>query len=706
MEKLEWEIDLGPDRFDYQLLLKAYGGDIKPTLNTVLKQNVIISAAFPGFDLDLIMYMKFSDRERKIDMYKGSVVLNKLVSLLYLKDERLSPYVHDRDSNDDLNKNIFLVAAQMEAVDSFSDIQVASKSNFPTFAGVQEIEKTILEKFISLPISASPATLSLFFHKGPSPYKNEKDERNGVCQNFYAQPQLNHRKVTDSRFDEILSTCTGETNFDLTTHQVAIIPYKIVTTTSVTPNNIDNPRFKNQRGNFDKHNVTMNVTGTTVTKDQTWARIRNCFEADDAKDELFGHPRADPLTTSLALQVFELFFGRGSSSLLLKLHPNIAEICDSQDGSTRFKSDIILYLLFKLIHVEYKDFNHTDQWAKLLCRLKQGLGLYASSLMNPTSEQELILQCMILTNASTLFRIACLEGNCRHLVATHCLLGLHPNDCGKLQFPDKIVGLKNIKYRTLCQVNHGVRFYDFGLIDLTSRESVEILRQFSGQLQTRAQTLVHTDVQTLIDSWCSYVSIDEENHFGIWNNPEFLVETEDRKKEWYSDKTFKDFVHDNISVAIRFLINVILNESQHAAYLDTYIATVVEESKDKSKPTLSDTHEVTLKYVFSKALEVFHTGYLTRSTTIYSLPLVDLLMLMTHPITGDPDKIPLEHLQQMVQKGCIGYHKFKNPQDLYYPSPSAFIDTDKCPTLPNSQASATKDVSSELDLVSYIITLS
>ena len=81
-------------------------------------------------------------------------------------------------------------------------------------------------------------------------------------------------------------------------------------------------------------------------------------------------------------------------------------------------------------------------------------------------------------------------------------------------------------------------------------------------------------------------------------------------------------------------------------------------------------------------------------------------MLMTHPITGDPDKIPLEHLQQMIQKGCIGYHKFKNPQDLYYPSPSAFIDTDKCPTLPNSQASATKDVSSELDLVSYIITLS
>ena len=132
--------------------------------------------------------MTVIEYKKKIDMVDECIVLNKLVSLLYLPDVIGSGYLHDRKDYSTMSDNLKIVEEQNAVEDSFIDIQVSEKSAHPNFIGIQEIDSTIYEKYISLPVPASPTTLSLFFHKGPSAFKEVSKEEQGVFQNFYAQP--------------------------------------------------------------------------------------------------------------------------------------------------------------------------------------------------------------------------------------------------------------------------------------------------------------------------------------------------------------------------------------------------------------------------------------------------------------------------------------------------------------------------------------
>ena len=220
-------------------------------MKMVMLQSAIVMSEYPGFDLDVKSYMIVNKQDKQIELTTGSELLNKLNSLLFLADdEKANNYLHDDSEFKEMNKNLKLTARQLQAEDSLIDMQVASKIEEPEFVGIQKMDSTIHDKYISLPVAASPATLSLFFHKGPSPYTDPEFEIRGVCQNFYAQPQFNHRKVQPSRFDLLVESCQGKTKFDLTTHQVAIIPYNIVAEKYTTPHNIHNPRFNNDRKNF------------------------------------------------------------------------------------------------------------------------------------------------------------------------------------------------------------------------------------------------------------------------------------------------------------------------------------------------------------------------------------------------------------------------------------------------------------------------
>ena len=663
--------------------MNVFKDDIQPTLKLILMQCAIVLSAYTGFDLDLISYMYLKEDMDCIFIKNGCFMLSKLISLLFLKQTQDPTYKNDKVDYEThrfsrLSIDLNQAHVPMKIHESSIGIQTAIKTNKNIkFEGLHIVSKLVRSQYISLPIKGSPATLSLFFHMGPSPYKNDDMEVKGLCQNFYAQPHFNHRgNVNLPRFNGFLETCKGRTNFDLTTHQVAVVPYCIASKYTSFQHDISNPRFGENKQNFKSKDKTNISAFPITTGGGKWGDVQSCYTTSEAQTDLFGIPVAKPIDLSDVKSLFEVLFGMNSFVKVFSVESDYEQyICDETDmHHRRMKTDMAIYLLFQLLHEEYNNFIKKEQWSKLYWRMTMNLGKYAVAMVTPTSVEDLVYQCRVMIQATTNFRLACLEGLGRHLVATHCLLGMHPQDGGNLQNPSLIQGLGKMDYNKLCQSNSGIRMYDFGLQNFSTKEAVGVITVFSGQIQHRQQTLSHTDVHALIDTWCTHVNNEREKYVSMWNNPEFEVETQDRTNQWYCDATFKDHIFKKSELALKFVMRSIETGVEHHSYLNTIInERIALHTQDKTKPDVNDLIEIRTHYVSARMLEDFKKGYILKYGKMYEEYLTDLVNILSNAITGDPERVPLENIATMALQCGRGYHIWENEDEMYYPSTNVFL---------------------------------
>ena len=228
---LEMKINLPEDRELYKVLANAYRAEIKPTLGTVLQQCVITEYAYPGFDIDITRYLvPMQTNDKFVNMNEsGCQVLAKLVSLLFLPlDNRMKIKV--TEEYPELNPALETSIPIIDLSGKSTVIQVAKvdATKSPVFAPMKKDVGNIVNKALSLTVRASPATLSLFVHKGPTSFKNAEENESRLAQVLYAQPQFNHRgNISDDRYNAIVDTCYGKGNLDLVTHRTTVVPYSL-----------------------------------------------------------------------------------------------------------------------------------------------------------------------------------------------------------------------------------------------------------------------------------------------------------------------------------------------------------------------------------------------------------------------------------------------------------------------------------------------
>ena len=536
----------------------------------------------------------------------------------------------------------------------------------------------------------------MFGHKGPTPYKREKDEVVGVCQSFFAQPHFNHREtVNDERFDNLLKTCLGDSGLNLVTHGMALVPYSIQSKGRYTQHNIKNPRFKGLAVNFKNDCVepfeNMDMQDEDVPEEEEKEEkdpnvfIMRCYGINEAEEMLIGQPWADPNYSEDISEVFKVMIGEQALSRYFKLDKETENfIQEKGKDNARLRGALVFHLMMKLIGIEYEDFKDPGQWWKLYHRLKLCLGKFASTMLDPTSVNDLIHQCMVMVNATSQFRIACLDGQGRQMVVAHALLGIHPSNATSLQkdAPTEYIG--DFDYTIVGEANANVRMYDFGFKDFSEKKALRLSQQYSTKLQHRTETVAHTNVLTFIDSWCTTVKNDPKKYIVLWNNPEFTKSFDERDLSFYKAAVMKKWLLQRVGLAIKYMSYSMESNVQHAKYFKVAIDHYVTNAKDKDKPTGALTPENVSSWLTNKITNNFNTGYLLRSKNIACEELTDLIVLLTHSIRGNPNKDPTSNVRLIAQSSCRGTFEWDASLNLFYPSPTMFQNASLPPTFHES----------------------
>ena len=735
-------IDLGDNRTDDDFLKQMYGDDVLPTVNTLVNQLAIVECLFPGLDLDVLRYfVPLADvttpllPSTKLKMVNGCNILGKLCSCL-ARPRALEPIANllEIDEKDYLDLEMATIQTindpPIQVDGSYATNQVkTNKIDTDNSSGdwMNFKEETldendpIGEKAILVTTTASAATLSLFANMGPSPTQKQSDMDVRIQHNLVSQPPFNHREtVTSERLRKLLKTCSGKNHANLTAHGVCVHPYTICVYDREIPQDSRNPLFAEtgvQKTMTQRRPFPFDLQLTNGL-DNDYNRVGTCYRTESRVKALYGAPFALTNERKQIETLFSVLLGVEWSQVAVE--PDCSTKMDGKPWndykSSHVMATIMTSILIKLVEIEYHGFRSIDDWKKLHWRLRQSHLPCSQDIALPTTKNDLVYQCMVLTQAASKFRLAFLDGLNRVVAAKHSLVGVYPEDNYGPNFPKSTIS--PCDFNVVGASNTKVEIVDFGFKTLSKKQQLNVIRGYGEHLQELAQTLTKTDVVSFLDDWYSFIEKhvreddDTDENWCDYTFPELRVPFEKcvGGKKWYSANRFKTFSSRFPLAAIRHIENKAKKAKDESHFLRQYISYMIVSSNkswtngsqdkikaDKSKiaaaakrnaiftptkaPTALDTYETQVAWFIENLRAQFDNGYFVRSANVWAPDMCDLVMIMSYGLISVPTKnremtgrlkfLCLEGGAKPNRKYLPASHKFMNPASESLPTMTA-----------------------------------
>ena len=693
---MEIKIKLGTERNEALTLLQCYGQEDNPTIKSLLKQLGIVAVAYPNLGIDTMDFLQgMTNGEELATMTEAAFQIDKLASLIYLHE------AHD-DAAPRADLDLFLdlsgeeseydklnVSTTMELKVLFdhstyrcsyatSPKVVATMEgtiNFSPVDDLKEIQKNIGNLALLLTTTASPSTLSLFAHKGPSlltgGLSTEEKGRVPFCLHYWSQPQWNSRQsVERERVDEILDTCAGQTDYSMVAHGVTAMPYGIETST-----------VKEQARNVAAP-PPRNAVDISYPTDQC------------CQQGLIGKPVAVPLETGAVFQLWTSLMGSAVElESVIKFAPAAAEVFGKLKD--QHQAQFWLSVLIQRLDQEYSGFRSIRQWKKLYWRLTKVYGEDdLGALVSPKTEQNLIYTTMILFQGLSKVRLCFLEGQGRHFTAVHALLGLHPILGQNLKHPHwhaMSLELQPAVHEIVGMQNNSVDLVDFGLkgdaakgISAMEQSKFRKLMKFYSKLvQTRAEALSRTNVISLMMTFLDLLNGKNGQYLRKhYAHPEMNTKALERKKDWYKTATMDAHTTAMAKTAIDFLVEEVKDEKGNP------MQSVMNDYFDKVAKTAIDTVEERKDALREILTTNFGGGVLYRSNNIPAPHASVLVILLSQSFVWSNSNrcanMMTKELKLFIQEGASGRMQY-TPRSKYlfirsgspYQYPVKFPEDDK-----------------------------
>ena len=665
---MEIKIELGAERDEALTLLQCYGREGNPTIKSLLKQLGIVALAYPNLGIDTMEFLQgMTNDEELATMTEAAFQIDKLASLIYLHEAPDASggalfLLGEESDYDKLNVSTTMELKVLFDHSTYRCSYTILPKDLATMVGtinflpvddLDELRKEIDNLALLLTTTASPSTLSLFAHKGPSLVTGgmltEEEGMVPFCQHFWAQPQWNSREsVERERVDEILATCIGKTSFSMIAHGVTTMPY-----------GIEPSKFKEPKKNISSA-PQRNAVDISYPTDQC------------CQQGLIGKPVAVPLDTTSVSELWTSLMGSAVAiESVIKFGPAAKELFGKL--SDQHQAQFWLCVLIQRLDQEYSGFRSIRQWKKLYWRLtkvygKVGLG----ALVSPKTEQNLIYTTMILFQGLSKVRLCFLEGQGRHFSAVHALLGLHPILGHNVKHPHwHAMPLTPVEHEVVGMQNNSVDLVDFGLKgDPANDKSVmeqskfrKLLKSYSKMVQNRAEALSRTNVISVMMTFLDVLNGKNTSYLKKhYAHPEMKRILEERTKEWYISETFDEHTTALAKTAIDFLVNEVKDEKGNP------MLGVMNEYFDKLARTAADTVEEKKDALSAILTDNFGSGVLSRSNNIRAPHASVLVILLSHCFVWAPSNLNANmmtrELKLFLQEGASGRMQY-TPHDKY-----------------------------------------
>ena len=682
------EVHTSREQSEHPLFQQVYGRDKNPTLNTILLQLCIVDEAYPGLMLDLFKYFnRLTDSDTYITMKNNGVPLVLLCSLLHMPKSM----EHGLDNEVQLIEGEIELRAQTRmkqtidlsfATNSFKTSIVPDEQNSLDWR--TDVHDNLEKLAYLMTVPASPATLSLFVHKGPSQANLTKGDSSfdkdffgkHLPMTLFSQPPHNTRlDVQDKRFQDLVKICSVKTQTDLVSHGACVLFYRIVSNYNEIPYDPNNDRFKEQQNPTLRTAVPLEVRHS-VESAYDCNKVKSCYITENASQDLIGTPHASRLSEHRnRIQggvdwLFPVLLGCEYTDLV---HFDSAEITsiftEPTQEQRRLREHVLSSLLIKLVNIEYHGFSTIKQWCRLYNRLTTKLQMVCRCLSRPTTVYDLVYQCMILTQSVSRFRLSFLDGLGRHFTVTHSLLGIKPDSCflpqleaSLLPFSPSLVGETNMKIDSV----------DLGYERFDDHNHQQQIQQLSQDLQKRAETIE----QVNLINFMTKVIKEMENLYVNRKWMELELPLKDRTKGQSPESFYKKERIESFAREIPAVVAKRVAEEVETAKDDdkNSVIALVKDQYIKSESKLKDPlgwqagWEQNRTWFEEETMSNFLSGYLTRSSSIKLPETTDLIWLLSHPWYYVPGKNSARTILLFLHNGGVGTMPWNETQ-FFFPNP-------------------------------------
>jgi hypothetical protein len=700
-----------------KFLVQMYGERVRPTVDTVLRQLAIVECCHPGFELDVIRFVvpfeeKTIETAKCIFLNEGGNILGQLCSLMATNEatESEDQYVNWRNHEyyDEYEKStlaLFHTKIDIDLTYATNQLCYSEMEKVTELEGEAAGEKTwgkpedmvfsaranqeaddLKSKAILQTTTASTATMTLFSNMGVSTSRDKANNNSFVSFHLVSQPPLNHREfVTGERLKKLLETCAGMASENLTSHGLCGYPYTIASYTRDAQWNENSYRWDEDSTlppDAIQHRLPFEAEIPENFMDNAHNWVKTCTRRDAQETVVYGPQFC---LNNQSAHIEELF------KVLLGFEWNEVAVVHT-DASMNWKDcehvkpQVLAWLLIRLVDAEYNGFRSSHDWMKLAWRLRSSHSNCATSVTipRPNRVNNLIYHCMVLTQATSRFRIAFLEGLNRVVATKHILVGLLPEDCfGPPDETQKRI-TTGFSYEVVGASNPRVEIVNFAFDTLSDKSDLKFIMAYGEHIQNLAQTLTRTNIVTFLLKWFASIEkhreeAEDENQNAqdemTW--PELLTKVKRRNpgKNFYKVHTFKDFALLFPDKAITFIQSEIVREkNDDSKFLRDYITNFAPVSwttgpsakKDKDilfasrdpdfvplqAPKSGDSWSDKAKYLCTNLRYMSMDGYITRSANIWAPEIVDLVMAMSYglyyvpvlarEVTGQLSKLVME----------------------------------------------------------------
>ena len=690
----------------------------------------IVEFLFPGFCLDVLSNFKpltegksLEANVTRLKMKDERTVLGKLCSCLAMPKAR-EPTSHWFDRNDKEyyeldSETVKLINPRIKIDGSFAsnqvksdDVDLESKSgSCMNFREEMLQEGTNLgKKALLLTTAASAVTLCLFANMGPSRATEAANEAKFLHHNLVSQHSVNHRDtVSNERLHNMIETCQGRNNKNLTSHGFCAYPYTIGTYQRMLPQDKRTGKTELLHDIPFPFEQTMNATLGNIDN-----RVESCYRRDQAVPELYGPQFALVNQQRHIEELFQVLLGFKWEQVAEI--PRLLDKPWDDKESPHVMCQILTWLLIRLVDVEYHGFRTIDDWKKLHWRLRQSHMPCAKFITQPVTRNDLIYQCMVMTQATSKFRLAFIEGLNRIVATKHCLAGVYPENCygppPMIGPPPKLesVVISPCDLNVVGATNTRVELLDFGFKTLSEKNELDLIVEYGEHVQNLAQTLTRTDGVSFLAQWYSYIQkhVRPDNDDDDCINPELRgdpYESVRSKKGWCESTKFQKHGSSFAKLALDFIEDKINRADDDSHFLRVYINTMIKNNKlswetlttdrkkyeDKQRkkmmktkqtyiapapaPTLQSEWKSKADWLTTQLLYQFQNGYLTRSANIYAPEISDLVIMMAYGLIYLPnhDREMTSNLKTLCLEGGNKHQSVWAHPALRFPNPASQV---------------------------------